>query len=129
MVMDQFSAAEIFNTSVRDLPKPRLIQTRRNLLALLNGDAFYPLSTWPQDIQQIFWKKPIGDTDKFQLMMFFLDNGCVKHLITDWILTSQHAALQAATILVAMASEKKKLATELSAKVAIWRPKDISSKE
>ena len=90
MVMDQFSAAEIFNTSVRDLPKPRLIQTRRNLLALLNGDAFYPLSTWPQDIQQIFWKKPIGDTDKFQLMMFFLDNGCVKHLITDWILTSQH---------------------------------------
>ena len=90
MVMDQFSAAEIFNTSVRDLPKPRLIQTRRNLLALLNGDAFYPLSTWPQDIQQIFWKKPIGDTDKFQLMMFFLDNGCLKHLITDWILTSQH---------------------------------------
>ena len=38
-------------------------------------------------------------------------------------------ALQAATILVAMASEKKKMATELSAKVAIWRPKDISSKE
>ena len=39
------------------------------------------------------------------------------------------SVLQAATILVAMASEKKKLATELSAKVAIWRPKDISSKE
>ena len=38
------------------------------------------------------------------------------------------AALQAATILVAMASEKK-MATELSAKVAIWRSKDISSKE
>ena len=33
--------------------KARLIQKRRNLLTLLNGDAFYPLSTWPQDIQQL----------------------------------------------------------------------------
>ena len=68
MVMDQFSATEIFKTSIRDLPRPRLIQKRRNLLTLLNGDAFYPLSTWPQDIQQLFWKKPIGDTDTFKLM-------------------------------------------------------------
>ena len=42
---------------------------------------FYPLSTWPQDIQQLFWKKPIGDTDTFKLMLFFLGNGCSKHLI------------------------------------------------
>ena len=54
MVMDQFSATEIFNTSIRDLPRPRLIQKRRNLLTLLYGDAFYPLSTWLQDIQQLF---------------------------------------------------------------------------
>ena len=80
----------IFNTSIWDLPRPRLIQKRRNLLTLLNGDAFYPLSTWPQDIQQLFWKKPIGDTDTFKLMLFFLGNGCSKHLITEWILTSQH---------------------------------------
>ena len=88
--MDQFSTIDIFNTSIRDLPRPRLIQKRRNLLTLLNGDAFYPLSTWPQDIQQLFWKKPIGDTDTFKLMLFFLGNGCSKHLITEWILTSQH---------------------------------------
>jgi len=62
LVMDQFSATDIFNTSIRDLPRTRLIEKRRNLLTLLNGDAFYPLSTWPRDIQQLFWKKPIGDT-------------------------------------------------------------------
>ena len=90
MVMDQFSATEIFITSIRDLPRPRLIQKRRNLLSLLNGDAFYPLSTWPQDIQQLFWKKPFGNTDTFKLMLFFLVNGCSKHLVTEWILTSQH---------------------------------------
>ena len=90
MVMDQFSATEIFNTSIRDLPRPSLIQKRRNLLTLLNGNTFYPLSTWPQDIQQLFWKKPNGDTDTFKLTMYFLGNGCSKHLITEWILTSQH---------------------------------------
>ena len=37
MVMDQFSATEIFNTSMRDLPRPRLIQKRRNLLTLLKA--------------------------------------------------------------------------------------------
>ena len=89
MVMDQFSATKIFNTSIRDLPRPRIIQKRRNLLTLLNGDALYPRSTWPQDIQKLFWKKPIGDTDTFKLMLFFLGNGCSKHLITEWILTSQ----------------------------------------
>ena len=52
--------------------------------------CFYPLSTWPQDIQQLFWKKPIGDTDTFKLMLFLLGNGCSKHLVTEWILTSQH---------------------------------------
>ena len=88
--MDKFSATDIFNTSIRDLPRPRLIQKRRSLLTLLNGDAFYPLSTWPQDIQQLIWKKPIGDTDMFKLMLFFLGNGCSKYLITEWILTSQH---------------------------------------
>ena len=86
--MDQFSATEIFNTSILDLPKPRLIQKRKNLLILLNRDAFYPLSTWPQDIQQLFWKKPIGDTDTFKLMLLFLGNGCSKLMITEWILAS-----------------------------------------
>ena len=33
----------------------------RNLLSLLNRVAFYPLSTWPQDIQQLVWKNSIGD--------------------------------------------------------------------
>ena len=54
MVMD------IYRHIYRGSTRPRLIQKRRNLLTLLNGDAFYPLSTWPQDIQQLFWKKPIG---------------------------------------------------------------------
>ena len=37
--------------------------------------CFFPLSTWPQSIQQLVWKKPIGDADTFKLILFCLDNG------------------------------------------------------
>ena len=86
--MDLISATDIFNLNIRDLTRARLIDKRRHLLTLLNGDAFYPISSWPHDIQLLFWKKPIGATDNFKLMLFFLDNGCSPQLITEWILTS-----------------------------------------
>ena len=59
MDMDQFSATEIFNTSIRDLPRSRLIQKRRNLPTVLNGDAFYSLSTWPQTSNNYFGRNPL----------------------------------------------------------------------
>ena len=44
--MDQFLVTDIFNTSIQDLPKTRIIQKGRHLLTLLNGDAF---SHYPPD--------------------------------------------------------------------------------
>ena len=67
--MDQFSATDICNTSIRDLLRIRLILKRRNLLTLLNENAFYPLSTWPQAMEQLFRRKPFGDTGTFKLML------------------------------------------------------------
>jgi len=120
--MDQFSATDIFNTSVRDLPRTRLIQKRRNLLTLLNGDAFYPSSTWPQ-VTVLFWKKPIGDTDTFRPMLFFLGNGCSLQLITEWILTSQHwTTIQKG---VKIARQINFINSNLDSKVHIWFYYDI----
>ena len=31
--------------------------SRLQLFNLFNGDAFYPLSVWPQEFKLIFWKK------------------------------------------------------------------------
>ena len=69
-----------------------ITQERRDLFRLLNGDIFYPVSVWPKDIKLLFWKKPIGDTDTFKLLLFFLGNGCSPDVISQWILTSQHWA-------------------------------------
>ena len=90
--MNNFSAIKIFNTNIWHLSGPRLIEKGRSLLTLINGNAFYPLSSWLNDIRLKFWKKPISDQDTFQLMLFCLSNGCSSHLITECILTSLHWA-------------------------------------
>ena len=90
--MNNFSAINIFNTNIRHLSGPRLIEKGRSLVTLINGNAFYPLSSWLNDIRLKFWKKPISDQDTFQLMLFCLGNGYSLHPITEWILTSQHWA-------------------------------------
>ena len=56
-----------------------------------NGDAFYPLSVWPEDFKLIFWKKPIREKATFKLFLFLrVGNGCSPNLISHWILTSLH---------------------------------------
>ena len=57
---------------LRHLSKKEIVEKRRELFHLLNGDAFYPSKNWPRDTIPIFWKKPIGDLDTFKLMFFYL---------------------------------------------------------
>jgi len=109
--------------NIHNLSRTRVIEVRRNLLTLLNGDVFYPLSIWPQDIQQLFWKKPIGDADTFKLMLFFLGNGCSPHIIEEWILTSQHwATLQKAD---KRARQIQFIVNNMDSKAHVWFYFDI----
>ena len=77
---------------LRHLSKKEIVEKRRELFHLLNGDGFYPSKNWPRDTIPIFWKKPIGDLDTFKLMLFFIGNGCSPHIISEWILSSQYWA-------------------------------------
>ena len=79
--MNNFSAINIFNTNIRHLSGPRLIEKGRSLVTLINGNAFYPLSSWLNDIRLKFWKKPISDQDTSQLMLFCLGDGYSLHFI------------------------------------------------
>ena len=65
---------------------------RRDLLKDLNGNAFFPLKRWPREMQAVFWKKPVGDTETFKLAFFFIGNGCAPQLFTEWILLAQYWA-------------------------------------
>lgn len=92
MDLEQISALQYFNTHIRQLSRPQISTLRLQLFNSINGDVFYPIRTWPINIQRLFWKKPTGDNDTFKLILFFIGNGCSPDVITKWILTSQHWA-------------------------------------
>lgn len=71
------------------LSRSEVVEERREILHSINGDAFFPLDWWPEDMILLFWKKPIGDLDTFGLVLFLLGNGCPTDLFTRWILLSQ----------------------------------------
>ena len=79
----------LFRSKFRLLSKQEVIAERRELLETINCNAFFPLKSWPQEYQRMFWAKPHGDKETFKLMMFCLGNGCAPQLITHWIILSQ----------------------------------------
>lgn len=71
------------------LSKTEVIEERKELLAIINKEAFFPLSSWWGSLRLALWKKPIHDRDTFKLMLFWLGNGWSPPLITRWTLLSQ----------------------------------------
>ena len=85
------STLYFYQHHLRNLFRTSIIQQRLQLFNSFNGDAFYPLSVWPQEFKPlIFWKKTISDKDTFKLILFLIGSGCSTHLTSHWILTSQH---------------------------------------
>ena len=64
------STLHFYHHHLRNLSRTSIIQQRLQLFNSFNGDAFYPLSVWPQEFKFIFWKKPISDKDTFKLFIF-----------------------------------------------------------
>lgn len=84
-----------YRSKLRYLSQREVVQERTQLFQDINGDAFYPLKWWQNDMRLAFWRKPIGDTDTFKLLLFFLGNGCSPVLFKDWIMLSQFWATPA----------------------------------
>ena len=84
------STLHFYHNHLRNLSRASIIQQRLQLFNSFNGDAFYPLSVWPQEFKLIFWKKPISDENTFKLFLFLIGNGCSPHLTSHWIMTSQY---------------------------------------
>lgn len=79
----------IYREKLRFLSKTEVMERRLDLFRVINGDAFFPLQVWPQDMKRIFWSKPHSDLDTFKIMLFAVGNGCSPCLISEWILLAQ----------------------------------------
>jgi len=83
------SSPREYRETIRYLSRKEVSQERADLFKTLNGDAFFPLRSWPKEMKMVFWQKPIGDKDTFKLTLFLLGNGCSLNLVWKWILLSQ----------------------------------------
>ena len=82
----------LYREEISLLCKAEVVEERRKLMKVIDGDAFFPLNRWPKDMRLIFWKKPASDTETFKLVLFLLGNGCAPTLITRWIMLTQYWA-------------------------------------
>ena len=78
-----------YQSTLSLLSRAEISQGRLKLFQTINGDAFYPLSVWPQEMKMTFWRKPIGEHAAFKLSLFFLRHGCSPYLFRQWIMLSQ----------------------------------------
>ena len=66
------SALREYRETIRYQNRKEVSQERAELFKILNGDAFFPLKTWPDERKMVFWHKPIGDKDTLKLAPFLL---------------------------------------------------------
>lgn len=83
---------KMYRQEMHPLSKKEVLESWRDLLKDLKGNAFFSWKPWPRDMQAVFWKKPMRDTETFQLALFFVGNGFAPLLFTKWILLAQYWA-------------------------------------
>ena len=44
---------------------------RKRIFQLINGDIFFPINSWPNNIKKKFFNKPHSDKDTMILFLFF----------------------------------------------------------
>ena len=86
------AALRLYREETRLLSRAEVVEERRQLTRVIDGDAFFPLKSWPKEMRLIFWRKPMGDTETFKLVLFLIGNGCEPTLIRRWIMLAQHWA-------------------------------------
>ena len=67
------TAVREYCETIRYLSQREITQERTELFKVINGDSFFRIKTWPEDMRKLFLT--IGDVGTFKLMLFGLGNG------------------------------------------------------
>ena len=94
-------------------------QRRCVLRQLIDGDVFFPIAEWPQKYRDMFERRPMNDSDTFQIFLFFIGNGGSPHVACEWTLLSQfHSNDNAAFI--KRCGQLKWLISNVDRKLCTW---------
>ena len=80
----------LYREEIRLLSRQEVVEERKQLFRLLNGDAFFPEKSWPKE-------ETNRCKESFKLMLFLHGNGCNPEIISRWILLAQSWASSQAT--------------------------------
>ena len=84
-ICSKIVSVQLYREEVRYLNMREVVERRREIMKIIDGDTFFPLKSWPKDMKLIFWKKPMKDKETFKLVLFLIGNGCSPDLIRRWI--------------------------------------------
>lgn len=59
------AALKMYRQEIRLLSKKEVSDRRGELLKDLNGNGVFSWKLWPKEMQAVFWKKPMGDTETY----------------------------------------------------------------
>ena len=86
------ASVQSYRGEIRYLSMKEVVERRRELMKIIDGDAFFPLKSWPKEMKLIFWKKPMKGKETFKLLLFLIGNGCSPDLIRRLIVLAQYWA-------------------------------------
>ena len=46
----------LYREETRLLSRAEVVEERRQLTRVIDGDAFFPLKSWPKEMRLIFWR-------------------------------------------------------------------------
>jgi len=86
------ASVQLYSEEIRYLSMKEAVERRRELMKIIDGEAFFPPKSWPKELKLIFWNKPIKDEETFKLLLFLIGNGCSPDLIRRLIVLAQYWA-------------------------------------
>lgn len=76
------------NMKNRFLTNQHTHTSKQKIHESINGNAFYPFTSWPLHTQLTLTATPIDDTNTFKILLFFYGNGCSPELAFEFIYAS-----------------------------------------
>ena len=82
------ASVQLYREEIRYLSMREVVERRWEIMKIIDGDAFFPLKSWPKDMKLIFLKET---KETFKLVLFLIGDGCSPDLIRRWIVLAQYS--------------------------------------
>ena len=119
---------------IRIWSRQKLMSARCEYMNSINGDELPPIYLWPRHMRRIFFKRNhrIKNTEVFQLILFFVGNGCSPERCGIWILLQHRLCTHRDIVEVKIRKrilQMEWIITNIENNISRWTYFDMSSRQ